>query len=134
MRTTDEIPSMTLLLKRSAAQQKAFDAYLTSLNDPASPNFHKWLTPTQVGQQFGPNDQDVAAVKNWLASEGLGVKQVSPTKMMIRFSGSVGAVQAAFHTQMHQYKTGGKLHFANATEQQLPSALTPVVRWRLLHH
>jgi subtilase family serine protease len=127
MRTTDEIPSMTLMLKRGAAQQKAFDAYLASLNDPASPNFHKWLTPTQIGQQFGPNDQDVAAVKNWLASEGLGVRQVSPTKMMIRFSGSVGAVQTAFHTQMHQYRADGKLHFANATEQQLPSALTPVV-------
>jgi len=127
MRTTDEIPSMTLMLKRSDATQKQFDAYLASLNNPASPNFHKWLTPAQVGQQFGPNDQDVAAVKNWLASQGLGVKLVSPTKTMIRFSGSVGAVQRAFHTQMHQYRAGSKLYFANATEQQLPSALTPVV-------
>jgi hypothetical protein len=127
MNATTVIPSMTLMLKRSAAQQKQFDAYLASLNDPASPNFHKWLKPTQVGQMFGPNLQDVAAVKSWMKSQGLTVKSVSPTLMTIHFAGSVSAVQNAFHTQLHQYVAGGKSHYANATEQQLPSALTPVV-------
>ncbi len=126
-RTTDEIPAMTLILKRSANKQKQLEGYLGSLNNPASPNYHKWLTPSQLGQMFGPNDKDMETVKKWLSSQGLAVKSVSPTKTMIRFSGSVGAVQTAFHTQIHQYTAGGKLYYANATEQHLPSALTPVV-------
>ncbi|GAB3786618.1 hypothetical protein GCM10028797_18440 [Dyella agri] len=128
MAQTKVIPSMTLLLKRGAEQQKHFDAYLASLNVPSSPNFHKWLTAKQVGEQFGPSDQDVATVEKWLESQGLGVKLVTPDKMMIRFSGSVTAVQRAFSTSIHQYVgDDGRVRFANATEQKLPTALTPVV-------
>jgi pro-kumamolisin-like protein/subtilase family protein len=128
MGTTEVIPSMTLVLKRSAEQQQRFDRYLASLNNPASPNFHKWLTARQVGEQFGPNKQDIAAVKNWLGSQGLGVKNISADGMRVRFSGSVGSVQRAFGTAMHRYSANGQTHFANAAEQKLPTALTPVVR------
>jgi hypothetical protein len=127
MGQTEVIPSMTLLLKRSAQQQKAFDSYLSSLSTPGAANYHKWLTAQQVGQMFGPSDQDVSTVKKWLNSKGLAVKAVSPDKMMIRISGSAGAVESAFGTEMHHYVENGKTHFANATEQKLPSALTPVV-------
>ncbi|HEY4092139.1 MAG TPA: protease pro-enzyme activation domain-containing protein [Luteibacter sp.] len=128
MATTEVIPSMTLVLKRSADQQKHFDAYLASLDNPASPNFHKWLSARQVGQLYGPNQQDIAAVKQWLGSQGLGVKSVSADGMLIRFSGSVGAVQQAFGTSMRHYRADGKAHFANATEQKLPTDLAAVVR------
>lgn len=128
MGTAEVIPSMTLVLKRSAEQQKQFDAYLASLDNPSSPNFHQWLTARQVGEQFGPSKQDIAAVKSWLGSQGLGVKNISADGMLIRFTGSVGAVQQAFGTSMHRFSTNGKTHFANAAEQKLPTALIPVVR------
>ncbi|UPG85229.1 protease pro-enzyme activation domain-containing protein [Luteibacter aegosomatis] len=128
MGTTETIPSMTLVLKRGDDQQKRFDAYLASLDNPSSPNFHHWLTARQVGEQFGPNAKDIAAVKQWLGSQGLGVKSVSADGMLIRFTGSVGAVQQAFGTSMHRYRADGKVHFANAVEQKLPTDLVPVVR------
>jgi hypothetical protein len=127
MGQTEVIPSMTLLLKRTPVQQKLMDSYLTSLSSPGSANYHKWLTAQQVGAMFGPNDQDIATVENWLKSQGLGVKSVSADKMMIHISGPVAAVERAFGTTMHHYVENGKAHFANATEQKLPSALTPVV-------
>ncbi|MET0936281.1 MAG: protease pro-enzyme activation domain-containing protein, partial [Luteibacter sp.] len=128
MGSAEVIPSMTLVLKRGADQQKRFDAYLASLDNPSSPNFHHWLSARQVGEQFGPNTQDIAAVKAWLGSQGLGVKRVSADGMLIRFTGSVGAVQQAFGTSMHRFSANGKTHFANAAEQKLPTALLPVVR------
>ena len=39
-------------------------------HDPNSPNFHKWLTPQEFGQKFGPAESDLQAIKNWLTSEG----------------------------------------------------------------
>jgi hypothetical protein len=127
MGQTEVIPSMTLLLKRSPEQQKRLDNFVASLGMPGSQNYHKWLTAKQVGEQFGPNDQDIATVEKWLNSQGLGVKSISSDKMMIRFKGSAGAVERAFGTEMHHYVENGKTHFANATEQKLPTALTPVV-------
>ena len=127
MGQTESIPSMTLVLKRSAERQKQFDSYLASLNNPASPNFHKWLTAKQVGDLYGPDKQDIATVSKWLSSQGLGVKGVSADGMRIRFGGSVSSVQRAFGTTMRRYSSDGKTHFSNATEQKLPAALTPVV-------
>lgn len=127
MGQTEVIPSMTLVLKRSPELQNRFNAYVASLNDPASPNFHQWFTAEQIGQQFGPNASDVTTVTKWLNSQGLGVKSVSPDRMRIRFSGSVAAVERAFATSIHRYTSEGQTHFANAAEQQLPSALTSVV-------
>jgi hypothetical protein len=127
MGQTEVIPSMTLLLKRSPAQQKQLNNYVASLSSPGSANYHKWLTAKQVGAQFGPNDQDIVTVEKWLKSQGLGVKSVSADKMMIHIMGPVAAVERAFGTTMHHYVENGKTHFANATEQKLPSALTSVV-------
>jgi hypothetical protein len=121
------IHNMTLLLKRSADKQARFDAYVNQLNNPSSANYHKWLTAKQIGSMFGPAQSDITQVTNWLTAQGLKVDRVMPSGMMIRFSGTAGSVSRAFHTQMHSFSLKGESHFANATEQQIPEALAPVV-------
>ena len=37
--------NITLMLRPSAAQQAALDQLLAEQQDPASPNYHNWLTP-----------------------------------------------------------------------------------------
>ena len=44
---------MTINFKRSEAQEASLRALLAAQQDPASPSYHKWLTPAQFGQQFG---------------------------------------------------------------------------------
>jgi len=39
----------------------------------------------------------------------------------------VGQLRSAFHTQIHKYQVSGKIHYANATDPQIPAALAPVV-------
>jgi hypothetical protein len=125
--STQTINNATLLLKRSDAKQKQFDAYIHALTNPSSPYFHHWLTPAQIGTMFGPAQADIDQVKQWLQGQGLKVTAVSPTGMMIHFSGSAASVGSAFHTSMHNYRVNGETHFANASVQQIPAALAPVV-------
>src|SRR6202021_4231322 len=54
LRLTDLI----LVLHRSPQQQAAFDRFVASQYDSASPNFHHWLSPAEVGQDFGPSQPD----------------------------------------------------------------------------
>ncbi|MBB6188091.1 protease pro-enzyme activation domain-containing protein [Rhodanobacter sp. MP7CTX1] len=121
------IRNMNLMLKRSADKQSRFDAYVNQLNNPASPNYHKWLTAKQVGSMFGPAQSDIDKVTTWLASQGLTVNGVYPSGTRISFSGTPSAVNRAFHTQLHSFKSNGESHFANVSEQQIPAALAPVV-------
>jgi subtilase family serine protease len=125
----DSMPlaSMELILARSPESQAAFEQYLQDLQNPASPNFHKWLTAAQVGDKFGPSDEDVARLTNWMTSKGFTVSGVTSDGMLMVFSGTAGDVRKAFHSSIHNLSVKGAAHIANMTNPQIPEALAPVV-------
>jgi subtilase family serine protease len=118
---------MLLVLKRSPAQEAALEKLLAEQQDRTSPNFHKWLTPEQFGQEFGPSDTDIETITEWLETRGFQVTNVAKGRDVIEFSGTAGQVQAAFHTEIHRYFVNGENHWANASDPQIPSALAPAV-------
>lgn len=124
---------MLLVLKRSPEQEFALRKLLDDQQDKTSPNYHKWLTPEEVGQQFGPTDADMQTITAWLQSRGF---QVGSTKgrTVLEFSGSASQVQEAFHTTIHKYLVNGEQHWANASDPQIPTALTPAVAGILTLH
>jgi subtilase family serine protease len=118
---------LILVLSRSQEQQAAFDRFVASQYDPTSPNFHQWLTPEQVGQNFGPSETDIAAISNWLTGHGFTVNEASKDRMTIRFGGTAGQVQSAFHTEIHNLVVKGVPHIANMSDPQIPAALAPAI-------
>jgi hypothetical protein len=117
---------MLLVLKRSPEQEGTLRKLLDDQQDKGSPNYHKWLTPEQFGKTFGPSDSDMQAIASWLQSHGF---QVGTTKgrTVLEFSGSASQVKEAFHTTIHKYAVNGEQHWANASDPQIPTALTPAV-------
>src|SRR5258708_29883499 len=81
-----KLTHLTIVLNRPAERQSAFEALLRQQQDPSSLNFHRWLTPEEIGQEFGPLDQDIAAVSSWLESPGLQVDAVASSRVRIEFS------------------------------------------------
>jgi len=94
---------MQLVLQRSAGQEIALRQFLGSLQDPNSPQYRKWLTPGQFGAQYGVSDADIQTVCAWLTSQGFKVNKVNKAKTIIEFSGTVGQLQSAFQTQIHNF-------------------------------
>ncbi|MGO9317571.1 MAG: protease pro-enzyme activation domain-containing protein [Terracidiphilus sp.] len=128
-----QLTHMRLVLSRSSEQQAALDAYLAQLQDKSSPNYHKWLTPVQFGQLYGPTDSDIAALVAWLESHGFQVDPISPGHTNIAFSGSVSQVEEAFHTSIHSFlvnggQAGEQQFYSNTLDPQIPSALASVVK------
>ncbi len=121
------MPDLTLVLSRSPEQQAAFDQYVASEYDRGSSNYHQWLTPAEIGQRFGPSEADIATITGWLNSQGFAVTKVTPDRMAIRFSGTAGQAESAFHTQIHNLVVRGVPHIGNMTDPQIPIALAPVV-------
>jgi subtilase family serine protease len=120
-------PRMLLLLQRDSAGQQSLSEFLADVQNPASPSYHHWLTPSQFAEQFGVNSEDIASVTTWLQSQGLSVTRVSPGRNIVEFSGTVGQLQQAFGTQIHRLSAQGKVTLANVTELQIPRALAPVI-------
>lgn len=122
-----QLGRMHLVLTRSAGQETALRQLINEMHTPGSASYHKWLTPDQFGKQFGPSDQDVTTVETWLTGHGFNVTKVNPGKQTLEFTGNAAQVRSAFHTQIHQYEVNGETHYANASDPQIPAALTQVV-------
>jgi len=125
----DSLPlrRMLLLLNRSPSQDAALRVLLDEQQSRSSTNYHRWISSQEFGQQFGPADTDVQTVSDWLQSHGFQIGRVAAGKTVIEFSGTAGQVREAFHTEIHKYVVNGEEHFANSSDPQIPTALTPVV-------
>jgi subtilase family serine protease len=118
---------MLLQLKRSPEREAALKQYIDDLHNAKSPNYHKWLTAEQFAEHYGVAQEDVAAVSSWLTSNGFTVHGAPASGLTIDFSGTAGQVRNAYHTEIHNLEVGGKQHFANMTDPQIPAALEPAV-------
>lgn len=118
---------VSMVFKLSAAQQAELDTLLQQQTDPASPNYHKWLTPAEYGQRFGLSESDLNKVANWLRSKGFTIVEIPPSRTYISFSGNVQQIQSAFRTEIHNYLVNGQPHYANATSPAVPAAFADVV-------
>jgi len=121
------IRRVLLLLQRSPEQETALRQFMDQQHSKASPNYHRWLTPQQFGQQFGPADSDIQSVIGWLQSQGFQVAKVSNGRTLIEFSGTAGQIRSAFRTEIHRYVVDARQYLANSSDPQIPTALTPVV-------
>jgi hypothetical protein len=125
---------MMLVLQRSPEQQAALSKLMDEQLSKDSPNFHKWLTPDQFGKQFGPADADIQAVTDWLTRQGFQQIKVGAGRTAVEFSGNVGQVRNAFHSEIHKFNVNGESRQANVNDPQIPAALTPVVSGVLTLH
>jgi subtilase family serine protease len=118
---------MLLQLRRSPEQEAALKQTIDELQDPHSGKYHQWLTADEMGTRFGPAQQDIETVSQWLSLHGFQVNTVHKNGLTIDVSGTAGQVREAFHTEIHNYLVNGQQHIANASDVQIPAALAPVV-------
>ena len=118
---------ITLMLKKTDAQQAALEQLLQQQQDPASPNYHDWLTPEQYADRFGLSQSDLDKISAWLRSQGFTVEYVARARNWVAFSGTAAQVRTTFRTEVHRYRVAGESHFAASAEPSLPASLEPVV-------
>ena len=125
----DDFPldHLLLQLRRSPLRERALERLLDQLEDPASPNYHHWLTAQEFGDRFGAAAGDIATISAWLRAQGFQVNYVYPNAMLIDFSGNAGSIHRAFHTRIHALSVNGASHFANMSDPSIPAALAPAV-------
>ena len=124
---TRQLSGVSMTFRLSPAQQTDLNWLLHEQQDRTSPNYHKWLTPDQYAARFGMSSNDLAKVTSWLTSQGLTVDGISRNRNEIRFSGTVGQVEYALRTEIHNYAIHGEQHFANAIDVSLPAAFSSEV-------
>jgi hypothetical protein len=118
---------ITMMFQRTVAQKADLEALLAAQQNPASPSFHRWLTPAQFGERFGIAQTDLQKVTAWLQARGLNVVETPDSKNFIVFEGTAAQVESALHTEMHAYATSDTKFYSNSSEPSAPAELAAVV-------
>jgi uncharacterized repeat protein (TIGR01451 family) len=101
---------------------------LQQIYDPASPNYHKYLTPEQFTAQFGPTEQDYQKVIDFAKANGLVVMDTKPNRELLNVRGKASDVEKAFQVKLriYQHPTEAREFFAPDTEPVLDATL-PII-------
>ena len=116
---TDDVSFSVSLPFRDQAGLKDL---LNRLYDPADPQFHKFLTPSQFAQRFAPTQSDYDAVAAWAIASGFRVTSRTPNRHLIGLAGSASAVQSALNVRMARFRTAeGRAFVSPLSDPAVPA-------------
>ncbi|MHB2008995.1 MAG: S53 family peptidase, partial [Acidobacteriaceae bacterium] len=122
-----QLNHMLLQLQRPTQREAALEAKIEAMYQPSSPDFHHWLTPEELGQQYGPDPADIQKITQWLQGYGFQINGVSKSGMVIDFSGTAAQVESAMSVALHNLTVNGRNHFANLQNPQVPAEFASLI-------
>lgn len=84
--------------------REALTNLLAQVYDPSSTNYHRFLTPEQFTDQFGPTEQDYTMVANFARVNGLTVKGTHRNRLVLDVQSTVPNIEKAFHVKMRTFR------------------------------
>ena len=120
--------NLNLAIGLPLRNSEALTNLLQQISDPRSANYHKYLTPAQFTEQFGPTEADYEAVVNFALKNGLRVTARHSNRMLLDVSGKSTDVEKAFSVnfKIYHHPTEARDFFAPETEPSVPGNLAIV--------
>ncbi len=98
---------------------------LAAQQDPASPQYHHWLTPESFAARFGPQAADYKAVTDWLTSAGLETVAANPRGRNVTFSATAAQAERLFEITIAS--TPDDRWFGNLEDPAVPAKVAGVI-------
>jgi len=114
---------LELQIRFGLRRQTALAELLEEQQNPASVNYHKWLTTDEFLRRFGPSHAQIASVENWLTNEGFAITRREGNA--IAFSGAVALAQRTFAVRIAKFGDGSV--YANTTDPIIPPRFAGVI-------
>jgi len=97
---TNELHLALALPLRDAA---GLTNFLRDLYNPANPQFHHYLSPSEFTARFGPTPEDLAKVVNFAKASGFKITKTHPSRLLVDVTAKVPDVERAFHLRMNSF-------------------------------
>ena len=119
---------LTLAIGLPLRNQAELDRFLHELYDPASPNYHRYLTTQQFTDRFGPTPQDYQSVIDFAKANHLRVTATHPNRLILDVDGAAADLEKTFHVALYLYQhpTEPRTFYAPDTEPSLDLS-TPIL-------
>ena len=110
----------------------AAESYAAGASTPGTSAYRHYLSPDAYTARFGPASGAVAEVKAWLKSQGFTGIEASAQRSYVRATGSVSRIDAAFRTQLENYRSSAAVNadgyqlYANDRAVSVPASLSAI--------
>ena len=128
LQPTDRLPAanhLRVTIVLPLRNNEALGQLLQEVQNPASTNFHHYLTPEEFTVRFGPTEADYNAVINFAKTNGLPVASTVPGRTLVEVDAAVADIEKALHVKLLRYPhpTEARTFFAPDIEPSLDSAV-----------
>ncbi|MGC2835697.1 MAG: protease pro-enzyme activation domain-containing protein [Methylocella sp.] len=110
--------------------QDELETFLQELYDPSSPSYRSFLTVQEFTARFGPSQDDYDAVVRFAKTNGFTVVGGSRDGMDVQLTGSVAAIERAFHVTMGVYQDPAQTRTFYALDRE-PTLDLPFRVWHI---
>ena len=118
---TASVPRMSIDLVPKLQNAAGLLQYARDVNDPKSAMYRHFITPQEIGAEYGASQSSYAAAVKYFQSQGLSVA-TWPQRMLLHVSGSQAQLQTALHTTFGWYRNGTSVFLAPTTTPDPPAA------------
>ncbi len=91
--------------------------------NPASPEYHHFLTPAQFDSRFGVSKTTFTRMLSWLRGGGANVIETAGARNYVEISATVKQVDTLFQTHENRYSVKGTNFLANNSAPSVPAHL-----------
>jgi len=121
----DGAKHLRLAISLPLRDQAGLSMLLQQIYDPASPNYHHYLTAAQFAERFGPSAADYQTLTAFAASHHLAVIGAHPNRTLLDVEASVADIEKALHVTLRVYRhpTEQRDFFAPDTEPSIDLSL-----------
>jgi hypothetical protein len=101
----------------------ALASLLQQIYDPASPLFHRYMTPTEFTEQFGPTRQDYQTLIDYARSHHFKITRLQPNRTLLDVSATVREIRLALQIDLkvYQHPTEGRTFYAPDQDPSVPA-------------
>lgn len=99
--SADDTDRLRSLLALNLRDRQALDDFLYEVADPHSDIYGQYLTLDEFMAEHAPLQEDVELLAAWLEYVGFEVKNISTSRMLIHFHGTVATFNKVFDTKLH---------------------------------
>ncbi len=113
--------------------QGELDRFLEELQDPRSTNYHRYLTPSQFTERFGPTQHQYESVITFARNHRLRITATHSNRVVLDVEGSVSNIEQAFQIKLRVYRHANEARnfFAPDREPSIPAGLPVQDMWGL---
>ena len=116
---------LSLVIALPLRNSTNFNELLREIYDPTSPQYHHYLTPSQIAAQFGPAEDDYNAVIAFAQTNNFRIVRTHADHTLLTVQGTVADIERTLHLKMlvYHHPTEARTFYAPDTEPSLDLAV-----------